>query len=55
MSSRLPVYFISHGGGPWSYMNDSSRAAYAKLEAALADMSGQIGATPAAILVVSAH
>jgi aromatic ring-opening dioxygenase catalytic subunit (LigB family) len=55
MNRRLPVYFISHGGGPWSYMDDPSRAAYAKLEAALADMPRQIGVTPAAVLMISAH
>ena len=52
---RLPVYFICHGGGPWSYMDDSSRAAYAKLEAALAAMPRQIGVTPKAVLMISAH
>jgi aromatic ring-opening dioxygenase catalytic subunit (LigB family) len=52
---RLPVYFISHGGGPWSYMDDPSRAAYAKLEASLAAMPRQIGARPAAVLMISAH
>jgi len=52
---RLPVYFISHGGGPWSYMDDPSRAAYAKLEAALAGMPRQIGITPKAVLMISAH
>ena len=52
---RLPVYFISHGGGPWSYMDDAARAPYAKLEAALARMPRDIGATPQAILMVSAH
>jgi len=52
---RLPVYFISHGGGPWSYMDDPSRAAYSKLEAALAAMPRQIGTTPAAVLMISAH
>ncbi len=36
-------------------MDDPSRAAYAKLEASLADMPRQIGATPAAVLMVSAH
>lgn len=36
-------------------MEDHSRAAYAKLEAALVDMPRQIGMTPAAILMVSAH
>ena len=55
MALQLPVYFISHGGGPWSYVDDPSRAAYAKLEASLADMPRQIGSTPAAVLMVSAH
>ena len=49
------MYFISHGGGPWSYMDARSRAPYAKLEAALAAMPGQIGSTPQAVLMVSAH
>jgi aromatic ring-opening dioxygenase catalytic subunit (LigB family) len=52
---RLPVYFISHGGGPWSYMDDASRAPYAKLEAALAVMPRKIGAVPRAVLMISAH
>jgi aromatic ring-opening dioxygenase catalytic subunit (LigB family) len=52
---RLPVYFISHGGGPWSYMDAGARAPYAKLERALADMPREIGATPAAVLMISAH
>jgi aromatic ring-opening dioxygenase catalytic subunit (LigB family) len=53
--NRLPVYFISHGGGPWSFMDDPSRASYAQLEAALADMPRQIGVKPAAVLMISAH
>ena len=55
MSSRLPVYFISHGGGPWSFMDAATRAPYAKLEAALADMPRQLGTTPRAVLMISAH
>jgi aromatic ring-opening dioxygenase catalytic subunit (LigB family) len=55
MQSKLPTYFISHGGGPWSYMNDASRAGYAKLEAALARMPEEVGRTPAAVLMISAH
>jgi aromatic ring-opening dioxygenase catalytic subunit (LigB family) len=55
MSSRLPVYFISHGGGPWSFMDAAAQAPYAKLAAALADMPRQIGTTPRAVLMVSAH
>ena len=53
--TRLPVHFISHGGGPWSYMDDGARAPYAKLEKALAEIPRDIGATTAAILMISAH
>jgi aromatic ring-opening dioxygenase catalytic subunit (LigB family) len=55
VNPRLPVYFISHGGGPWSFMDDSSRAAYAQLEASLAAMPAEIGTTPSAVLMISAH
>ena len=53
-TDRLPVYFISHGGGPWPWMPDMA-ALYAQLADALADMPRQIGRTPRAILMVSAH
>jgi aromatic ring-opening dioxygenase catalytic subunit (LigB family) len=53
--STLPTYFISHGGGPWPWMKKEMGHAYDQLEAALADMPGQIGRTPAAILMISAH
>ena len=36
-------------------MDDPSRAAYAKLEASLADMPRRIGAKPRAVLMISAH
>src|SRR3954470_20608324 len=51
----LPTYFISHGGGPWPWMKKEMGTAYAQLEAALADMPRQIGRTPDAILMISAH
>jgi aromatic ring-opening dioxygenase catalytic subunit (LigB family) len=53
--ARFPVYFISHGGGPWSFMDAAARAPYAKLSAALAAMPREIGATPKAVLMISAH
>lgn len=52
--SRLPTYFISHGGGPWPWIKDMMPGMEA-LEAALQDMPRQIGATPKAVLVVSGH
>jgi aromatic ring-opening dioxygenase catalytic subunit (LigB family) len=55
MSQRLPVYFISHGGGPWSFMDTESKAPYTTLAAELADMPRQVGVTPQAVLMISAH
>jgi aromatic ring-opening dioxygenase catalytic subunit (LigB family) len=55
MPARLPVYFISHGGGPWPWMKEEVGAAYDKLAAALADMPRQIGRRPDAVLMISAH
>ena len=52
---KLPTYFISHGGGPWPWMKEQMGGAYDRLEAALAHMPAEIGATPAAVLMVSAH
>lgn len=51
----FPTYFVSHGGGPWPFMKSEYGQIYAKLEIALQDMPRQIGATPKAILVISAH
>lgn len=52
--SRLPTYFISHGGGPWPWI-PRMRAMFHNLEASLARMPQEIGATPRAILMVSGH
>jgi aromatic ring-opening dioxygenase catalytic subunit (LigB family) len=52
---RMPVYFISHGGGPWSFMDAQAQAPYAKLAAELADIPSQLGDTPSAVLMISAH
>ncbi len=54
-TTRLPTYFISHGGGPWPWMKKEMGNTYAQLEAALADMPRQIGRTPQAVLMISAH
>ena len=54
MSTRLPTYFISHGGGPWPYV-DEMRRGLRGLEQSLQDMPRQIGVTPRAVLVISGH
>ncbi len=50
----LPSYFISHGGGPWPWINEA-QAMYAPLRAALASIPEQLPQAPKAILMVSAH
>ena len=35
--SRLPAYFISHGGGPWPWMKQEMGTTYDKLAAAHRD------------------
>ena len=53
-TARMPVHFISHGGGPWPWMPQAA-SAYANLAASLADIPHQLPRTPKAILMVSAH
>ncbi len=54
ISTRLPTYFISHGGGPWPYVPDMRRS-MRELEISLQDIPRQIGTSPKAILMISAH
>lgn len=53
--TRLPTYFLSHGGGPWPWMKDFRPGAYDRLEAALHDVRREVGQAPRAILMISAH
>jgi len=53
--NRLPVYFVSHGAGPWSFMNGPFRRQFAKLEHSLNTMRTELGKAPNAILMISAH
>jgi aromatic ring-opening dioxygenase catalytic subunit (LigB family) len=56
MSTRpLPTFFVSHGGGPWPWMDGDMGRAHAQLAASLRDIPGRLGARPAAVLMVSAH
>lgn len=55
-AARLPTYFLSHGGGPWPFMDGPGREAYRALETSLkAMLPGDVGRLPKAILVVSSH
>lgn len=54
-NSRLPTYFVSHGGGPWPYMNGEFRRNFDRLEQSLVEMRAELGDAPKAILVISGH
>lgn len=53
--TRLPTYFLSHGGGPWPWMKDFRPGAYDKLEASLHDVRRELGQAPRAVLMISGH
>jgi aromatic ring-opening dioxygenase catalytic subunit (LigB family) len=50
----LPVYFVSHGGGPWLWLK-REMPYFDLLEASLRRMPAEIGIRPKAILCISAH
>ena len=54
MSQRLPTYFVSHGGGPWPWMPEMAAGMQALAES-LADIPRQLGQTPHAVLMITAH
>jgi aromatic ring-opening dioxygenase catalytic subunit (LigB family) len=55
VTTLLPTYFISHGGGPWTHMKRDTGNTYDALEASLRDLPRQLGTKPKAVLVVSGH
>ena len=55
MSARFPTFYLTHGGGPWPYMNEEARRPYARLEQSLRELPRQLPQKPQAILVVSGH
>lgn len=55
MTTRLPTYFISHGGGPWPYLDGPFRRSFDQLERSLLDIRKELGDAPRAVLIVSGH
>ncbi|WP_339940152.1 class III extradiol ring-cleavage dioxygenase [Undibacterium luofuense] len=53
--ARQPVFFMSHGGGPWPYMEGAFHALFAPLGTALRAVPHQLPQAPRAVLVISAH
>lgn len=54
-TTRMPVYFISHGGGPWPWLRNEMGPIFDNLAKSLADMPRQLVRKPKAILMISAH
>lgn len=54
-ATRLPTYFVSHGGGPWPWIKDLMPGDFGPLERSLQAIPVDLGVTPRAILCVSGH
>jgi aromatic ring-opening dioxygenase catalytic subunit (LigB family) len=55
VNARLPTFYLSHGGGPWPYMDEATRKPYATLEQSLRELPRRLPRKPEAILIVSGH
>ncbi len=53
-AGRMPVYFLSHGGGPWPFV-DSMRAQYPITEREFKNLPARLPARPKAVLVITGH
>ena len=54
-TTRMPTYFISHGGGPWPWLEHRPGFDYGALRDSLARMPGELPAPAVAVLCVSGH
>jgi aromatic ring-opening dioxygenase catalytic subunit (LigB family) len=52
--ARMPTYFISHGGGPWPFV-DGMREMFAITAAGLRALPSRLPTRPQAILVITGH
>ena len=52
--TRLPTLFLSHGGGPWPFMEDR-RVQYAKTAEAFGRLPQLLPEKPKAVLVITGH
>ena len=53
--TRLPTFFISHGGGPWPWLDGDFRRQFDRLELSLTDIVAGLPEKPRALLVISGH
>src|SRR4249920_3408108 len=53
--NRLPTFFISHGGGPWPWLEGDFRRQFDRLEGSLVEIAASLPDKPRAVLVISGH
>jgi len=51
---RMPVYFLSHGGGPWPWIPEM-RQAFSKTALEFAKIPSDLPAKPKGVLVITGH
>lgn len=51
---RFPVFFLSHGGGPWPYIEEM-RKQFARTEQEFRQLPQSLPARPKAVLVITGH
>jgi aromatic ring-opening dioxygenase catalytic subunit (LigB family) len=54
-SSSLPTYYLSHGGGPWPFMDGGFRQHFHQLESSLRAIRLEVGEAVRAVLMISGH
>jgi len=52
--TRFPTFFLSHGGGPWPFMDDR-RVQYAKTAQEFSQLPQRLPSRPKAVLVITGH
>jgi aromatic ring-opening dioxygenase catalytic subunit (LigB family) len=54
-TKRMPTYFISHGGGPWPWLEGKFQEYMKELRRSLESLPGELPEKPKAILIISGH
>lgn len=52
---QFPTYFLSHGGGPWPWLEGPFRDSMEKLKISLEELPKELPEKPRAILMISGH
>lgn len=52
--TRFPTFFVSHGGGPWPFIDDRKKQ-YAKTAREFSQLPQRLPSKPEAVLVITGH